>query len=276
MVTKFRRPRDAAEALAMLAGEPGSIPIAGGTYLLSSRFKEWPLSVVSVDGLLPSGIERSASAIAIGADVTFQDLFDSPVVPEAIRAAAAGMANRHVRNRATVGGNAGANKSCGSLVPLFLVSGAVFRLAGHGATGDDMPAEDWLGLAQGEPRGLIASVRIPMKRGRTMAYRRWSRTACDVSVLTAAVSLSGGPGGPVEGLRIAMGGLGPRARRFPELEALFEGRPLPSVDETEAAIAKLIDPIGDLRGSAAFKRLRASALLADALRAAAAGGEAPV
>jgi CO/xanthine dehydrogenase FAD-binding subunit len=73
-----------------------------------------------------------------------------------------------------------------------------------------------------------------------------------------------------------MGGLGPRARRFPELEALFEGRPLPSVDETEAAIAKLIDPIGDLRGSAAFKRLRASALLADALRAAAAGGEAPV
>jgi len=257
----------------MFADEPDSIPIAGGTYLLSSRFKDWPLSVVSVEGILPSGIACSSRGFEIGANATFQDLLDSPLLPEALKAAARGMANRNVRNRATVGGNAGANKSCGSLAPLFLVSDTVFELAGgHG----EIPSADWYAVAAGESRGLISSVRIPTMPGRVMEYRRWARTACDVSVLTAAVAFSGGSGDPARGVRIALGGLGPRARRFPEIETLFEGKPLPSRDEIEATAAPLIDPIGDIRGSAAFKRLRATALLADALLSAdtSAGGEA--
>lgn len=262
MVTKFRRPRSAAEALAMLADEPGSVPIAGGTYLLSSRFREWPLAVVSVEGILPSGVARAGDGLEIGANATFQDLLDSPVIPEAIKAAARGMANRNIRNRATVGGNAGANKSCGSLAPILLVCDAAFELAGGRG---EISASDWYSTPQGEPRGLVSAVRIAARRDRVMAYGRWARTACDLSVLTAAVAFSGGGGAPLEGLRIAMGGLGPRARRFPELETLFEGRPLPGRDEIEAAAAGRVDPLADVRGSAAFKRMRAAALLAETL-----------
>jgi CO/xanthine dehydrogenase FAD-binding subunit len=62
-----------------------------------------------------------------------------------------------------------------------------------------------------------------------------------------------------------MGGLSPHARRFPELENLFEGAPLPDKAAIEAAAAPLFAPVDDVRGSAAFKRLRAAALLADVL-----------
>jgi CO/xanthine dehydrogenase FAD-binding subunit len=62
-----------------------------------------------------------------------------------------------------------------------------------------------------------------------------------------------------------LGGLGPRARRFPELEALFEGSPLPPREKMESAVSPLLKPIDDLRASADFKRLRGAQLVADAL-----------
>jgi CO/xanthine dehydrogenase FAD-binding subunit len=46
---------------------------------------------------------------------------------------------------------------------------------------------------------------------------------------------------------------------------LLEGQPLPGRDEIEAAVAPMLCPIDDWRGSAGFKRLRASALVAEAL-----------
>ena len=105
---------------------------------------------------------------------------------------------------------------------------------------------------------------MPLLEGRRATYRRWNRAACDLSVLGVAVAY-GIESGRVDGLRIALGGLGPKARRFPVLEALFEGRPLPAREEIEAAAAPLLKPIDDLRASAAFKRLRGAQLLADAL-----------
>jgi len=126
--------------------------------------------------------------------------------------------------------------------------------------------------AKTDSSDLLLRVLVPVEEGRRAAYRRWNRVSCDLSVLGAAVSYEleasprGSPfGGAVRRLRIALGGLGPKARRFPALEALFQGRPLPSREEIEAAAAPLLKPIDDLRASAAFKRLRGAQLLADAL-----------
>ncbi|HWQ08933.1 MAG TPA: FAD binding domain-containing protein, partial [Holophaga sp.] len=171
------------------------------------------------------------------------------------KAAALGMNNRNTRNRATFGGNLGVNKSCGSFLPLLLVLDADLE-----TSEGKVPAVSWLG----RPMGLVLEASMPLEPGRGIAYRRWARTSCDLAVLTAAVSLTL-KGQTIAGLRIAMGGLGPRARRFPELEALFEGRSLPAKEAIEAAAAPLFSPIDDLRASAAFKRLRAAALLADAI-----------
>lgn len=103
-----------------------------------------------------------------------------------------------------------------------------------------------------------------MNEATRASYRRWNRVSCDLSVLGAAAAYELVEG-RVSKLRIALGGLGPKSRRRPELEALFEGRPLPGREDIEKAAAPLLKPIADLRASAEFKRLRGSQLIADAI-----------
>ncbi|HOX33670.1 MAG TPA: FAD binding domain-containing protein [Spirochaetales bacterium] len=260
---RYARPASLGEALALKAADPAAAWLAGGTFLLAGDARDKPESLIDLGAFLPRGLSAAGAALAIGAGTSFQELADSRAAPALLRRAALGMANRNVRNRATVGGNLGANRSCSSLIPSLLVLGAELELA-EGGPPAAAGLESWLA----GPRGLVLSLRIPAEAGRRSACGRWARTACDLSVLSAAVSyrLSAGA---MRDLRIALGGLGPRARRFPELEALFEGRPLPSREDMEARIAPLLRPIDDLRGSAEFKRFRAAALAAELLRAAA-------
>lgn len=281
MVKTYSRPATLAEAIKLKAADPGARYLAGGSFLLAGDASRHPERVVDVGAVLPGGLERRGDALSIGAGTTFQELADDPAAPAVLRGAALQMANRNVRNRATVGGNLGAGKTCASLVAPLLALDAkvsVAVAASAGSTGDSdalnegvVPLADWLAA----PEGLILSVRLLLPLGRRAAALRWGRTACDLSVLTASVAFtpsrqtSGAAGLSPDALlldvRVVLGGLGPRARRFPELEKLLEGRPLPSKAEIEAAAAPLFSPRDDQRGSAAFKRLRAAALLADAL-----------
>jgi len=264
MVRSLQKPRNLTEALSMLEKTPGAHPLAGGTYILTSQFKSVALDLVSIEGLLPSAILRSGSRLTIGAAATFQDLVDSSSVPEVLREAARGMADRNIRNRATVGGNIGAAKSCSSLGPLFIALGAEFSIAGGARQG----AEAWFSASTDTGKRatikIIESIELSMDPDTRTAYARWSRTSCDVAVLTVSVAYAL-HGGMVRNLRIALGGLGPRPRRFAELEKLFEGKPLPTRETIEVAAAPHIEAINDLRGGAEFKRYRAAALLSDAI-----------
>jgi CO/xanthine dehydrogenase FAD-binding subunit len=111
---------------------------------------------------------------------------------------------------------------------------------------------------------LILRVYVSLKEGRHAAYRRWNRVSCDLSILGAAAAYEF-EGEIFRNVRLALGGFGPKARRFPAIESLFEGKPLLAREAIEEAVSPLLDPIGDLRASAAFKRLRGAQLVADAL-----------
>ena len=108
-----------------------------------------------------------------------------------------------------------------------------------------------LGLRTGDKVVLCCSTRL-----------EW--VVCDLAVITCAASAEP-EGKGLRGLRIAMGGLSPHARRFPEIESLFNAASLPAKAEIEALVSPLFTPSGDARGSSGFKRLRAAALLADVL-----------
>ncbi len=257
-IERYQRPSTLEEALAAKQADPGAAWLAGGTFLLAGDFRDKPASVLDVTRVLPRALTFSEGILTLGAGATFQDLADSPVVPQPFKAAALGMNNRNTRNRATVGGNLGANKSCGSLLPLLLVLDAELE-----TSGGRIPTAEWLA----KPTGLVLNAVVKLEPGRGTAYGRWARTSCDLAVLNAAVSLTV-DGGRIRGLRIALGGLAPHARRFPELEKLFEGQALPPKAAIESTVAPLLSPIDDLRASAAFKRLRAAVLVADALHAA--------
>lgn len=269
MVRDYYKPKDIDDALAALAA-PGAVALAGGTFLLAGSLRGGGPEIaraVDIFGLLPRGISPAAASAAgagwlIGAGTTFQELIDAAEAPACLKAAALSMANRNTRNRATVGGNLGANKSCASLVPVLLALGASVEYRVRGAAAASRkPLEAWLAA----PEGLVMGVLIPAQpAGSRVAAVRASRTACDLATATAAARYAL-EGGTVVGLRVAMGGFGPHASLRPDLASLFEAKALPPKAEIEAAVRPLLAAKADHRGSAEFKRARGAALLADAL-----------
>jgi len=254
MVHAYYRPETLEEAQMLLEREKDARLLAGGSYLLSPQFRDIPMSAIAVSGLLPHSIERREESLLIGAGVRFQDLADSALIPEALKHAALGMANRNVRNRATVGGNIGADRSCSSLLPFFFAAEAVYHRAGL----NPISAELW----REKPSGIITAVELALPEGRAFAYGKYSRSACDLALIGCAVRADLGSG-RLDNLRIALGGLSAHVKRFPGLEALLEGKAVPPRAELEAMAASCFSPVDDLRGSAAFKRRRAAVLVAD-------------
>ncbi|HUX40282.1 MAG TPA: FAD binding domain-containing protein [Rectinemataceae bacterium] len=300
MTVGYHRPRDAAEALAILAGSdagagdesagskaaqpeagskpagvapgrpgfPRRLPLGGGTQLNSSESRDLLVEAVALEGVVPKNIEHEGSKTIIGAMTTFQEILDSPGLHPIIVAAARGMVDRNIRNRATVGGNLGSDKSCSSLIPVLLVLDAELLLL----DGRRLSLEDWLELpSEPKGRGVITKITIDIKQGRLSSYARWSRVSSDLAVLgvAAAYRLEKGR---VRDLRLVLGGVAAHARRVPALEAAFEGAKLPERADIEGLVAgndgagnPYFSPIDDARGSAAFKGFRMAALIADAI-----------
>jgi probable selenate reductase FAD-binding subunit len=265
MIPSYHRPASVAAALRLkdALGE-GAVFLAGGTEV-NNLHAPRPAALIDLAGLGLGAIEATPRGVRLGAGVTFQALLDHAEVPWFLKAAAAQMANRNVRNAATVGGHLGANRSCADLIPALLAAEARVALAGRE---EEVPVADV--LVGG--RGLILSVFVPAEpppgRGFGLAHQR--RTASDVSILTAVASLA------LDGERLrrpilAVGGVAAHVVRLHAVEAALDGRPLPDAEAVEALVAGAVQPKDDLRGSAAFKRQVAAVLAARALRAAVAG-----
>lgn len=262
MVKEFFRPTNVDEALDLLAA-PGALALAGGTWALAFEARDKPERVVDIGKAVPRSIEKRGAMLVLGAGATFQEIIESTAALAVIKAAAASMANRNTRNRATVGGNLGANKSCASLVPVLLALGATVEAKSRGKPAAVLPLADWLA----KPEGLMLTVSVPVTAGVRSASMRSSRTACDIATGTAACVYKL-EGGKITGLRIAVGGFGPHAALRPDLAKLFEGKPLPTKADIEKAVLPLLLARADQRGSAEYKQLRGAALLADVLHAA--------
>lgn len=256
MIPSYHRPASVAEALRLKASlGPGAVFLAGGTEVNNLRAPR-PSALIDLALLGLGTLDISPLGVRIGAAVTFQQLVDHPEAPWFVRAAAGQMTNRNVRNRATVGGQLGANRSCGDLIPTLLAAEARVSLADR-----ELPVERFL---EGEP-GLVLSVFVPSTT-RGFGLGNLTRTASDISILAAAASLA------LEGERVrqpilAIGGVARHVVRLHAVEQALDGRPLPAAAEVEALVAGAVHPIDDLRGSAAYKRQVAAVLGARALRA---------
>ncbi|MDY0062113.1 MAG: FAD binding domain-containing protein [Myxococcota bacterium] len=257
MVPTYHRPTDVTEAVQLKAtlGE-GAVYLAGGTEV-NNLHGPRPAALIDLAGLGLGRIETTPEGLRLGAGVTFQQLIEHPDVPDFLRAAARQMTNRNIRNRATVGGHLATNRSCADLIPALLAASAtVARVDG------DWPLEQLLD----SPPDLILAVFVPVTtRGFGLGHQ--TRTAADVSIVTAAASLT------LEGeaLRLpilAVGGVAPHVVRLHEVEQALDGRPLPVLEELERRIAAAVHPLDDLRGSAAYKRQIAAVLGARALQTA--------
>ncbi|HAE22412.1 MAG TPA: hypothetical protein DCG47_08850 [Spirochaetaceae bacterium] len=265
MVKDYVKPRSLDEAFEALA-MPGSIALAGGTFALIGEVHGTKADIeraVDIGGLLSEAVERRGSELYVGAGCSFQALAEAPAAPACLRAAALTMANRNTRNRATVGGNLGANKSCASLVPILLALGAQAEYKLRDSGPRHIALEQWLAA----PQGLVLSLSIPIVSGTRAASGRASRTSCDLATATVGLAFRL-EGNAVRDLRVALGGFGPHAMLFPAITALFEGKSLPPKADIEKAVEPLLSALSDKRGGADYKKRRGAVLVADALHAA--------
>ncbi|MEM9561563.1 MAG: FAD binding domain-containing protein [Actinomycetota bacterium] len=247
-VAAYHRPQDLDGAIELLAG-PGRTALAGGTILNADR--EPPaIEVVDLQALGLDSIEPTAGGrLRLGAMVTLDRLADRVVtdadglLPAWLAGLARGELPSTLRTLATVGGTVAAGGGESALLAGLLAADAIVELAGHAATGPPgRPLTDV--LASGlTPGSLVTAVTVDVTGSGAVAAT--GRTPADVPIVAAIAAA--GTGGET---RLALSGVADQ----PVL-----------VDPSDPPVG--LDPPGDFRGSAAYRRHLAEVLSARALEA---------
>jgi len=303
MIEQFHRPSTVREALALKRRHQGRAAfLAGGTYLNSSACAACPerrgrhadsasdrderrrgalqvgppcasdcalrqAHVISLAGLGLDRIERAGATVAIGALCTLQRLIDDRRVPAGLRAAAAQVASRNVREMATLGGHVAANPPYSDLVPMLVALDARLRLSSAGKARTVRVAE----YAAKPVAGLVTAIVVPAPQpGRAVACRNFRASANALSVVSAAVSLTVARGGARRPI-VALGGVTGHVVRLAAVEAALAVGPPPALDELQALASRSVRPVADLSGSAEYRRYQAGAVVALTVRDALAG-----
>ncbi len=274
----YAKPATLKAALGMLAGpvRGGAAPLAGGTDLVA-WLRDGAVSpglLVDLKGLAElRGIRLKANKLWLGANATFAEILESPLVRRhaPILAEAAGLvASVGVRNRATVGGNICSAVPCCDSGPALLVYAAAIHVATRQGT-KTIAANKWFlgprrtALAKG---GIVAGISIPIGRhagafAKLKRYRGEDLAQASVAVRVDARGI----------WRVAYGSVAPTPIRGPKVERLLRGGKTPPADlrRQAAALAQTeVAPITDIRGSLDYRRLMVGVMLDRAVRLAAA------
>lgn len=279
---QYHRPADEGatgglERALELLSRPGlrTVPLAGGDSLVGSGDPSIE-SVVDLQGLGLDTIttDAGAAALRVGVMVTRAELAVMPQgeVPSPLRILADG-ARRWgggiQRNRATVGGAIATAAANDPLVAALLACDAqvvLFSRSGRRT----LPLADFLparGDLLGEP-ALITEVTVPLPPEPTgYGLTEVARTPSDAPIVLAAAALSRADG-RCTAARLALGGVADTPVRLPEVEAMLAGQTLTDtlISAAAALAADLVNPAGDYRGSAAYRKAMADVLAERALR----------
>ena len=262
---RFRKPSTLDEALEMLAAEPETQPIAGGTNLIvdaraGTRKPEIVLDLGHLSEL--RGIEASNDGIRIGATTTITDLLESEAIAThagALHAACRSFANPLIRNRATIGGNLCYASPATDTAPPLLVLEAEVELASRDGV-RRVPMQDYIAGVRRtvrRPEELLTAVHLPAPvPGGSSVFRKVAlRKADAITVVSAAVFLERAEDGRCARLRIALGAVAPTPIRATAAEdALLDSPPTPeAIDEAARRAADATSCIDDARATAAYR-----------------------
>ena len=265
------------EACELVAGEPHRV-LAGGTDLLVQLTGELgpvPDRVLDLWQLAElRGITVRDGVLELGALTTYTQIrrsADCRAHAGALVDAAATIGAAQIQNRGTIGGNVMNASPAGDTLPVLLALDAEFVLASTAGERSVAAADFWPAYRRtaARPDELLARIRIPIVAGREQRFRKvGTRRAQAISKVVVAASWRGD--GPWQDVRIALGSVAATPIRVTAAEAALEGRPR-TIETVEAAVEALgnaIQPIDDVRSTAAYRREAARRvvrrLLADA------------
>jgi N-methylhydantoinase B len=272
----YVRPDTLAEALAVRARRKVMV-LAGGTdvYPAKAQRAGWGemqhadvLDIGALDQLRGIGEEREAWRL--GALTTWSDLAaaDLPPLFDGYKAAAREIGGQQIQNRGTLVGNICTASPAGDGAPNLLALEAQVELMSLSGV-RLLALEHFIdGYRHTACRAdeIVTAILVP-KRGaaaRGHFLKLGARTYMVISIVMVAGVIETDAGGHCVGARLAVGACSARPQRLPELEAALLGRPLAAaaalVSEPQV---RALTPIDDIRGSAAYRRAAALALLSD-------------
>ena len=278
---QYHRPATLRDACLLGArlGDRGAF-LAGGTELIPDyqRGRETATELISLGAIAElRGIAVDDGMLHIGGLTTVAKIAGSQKVETwlpALSEAARALGSAQIRSRATIGGNFCRAVSCADLPPVALVANALLRIASHDAVREVAVADFFTGprmtvLAPGE---LLVEVRIPRPSAHSgSSFQRFglrSGPAVAVASVAARIQLKGGR---IADAAVALGAVAPTPVLVSQLPSILVGEE-PSAELFERAAAVCIDasrPIGDIRGSADFRREITGVLARRALQRAA-------
>ena len=269
---EYHEPATLDEAIALLRrfGSEASV-LAGGTDLLvqMKEHRRQPAHVVNIKKIVGlDDLVFDAQGLRIGALTTTRTVETSPIVKQhyaGLCEAATHFASIQVRNRATVVGNVCRASPSADTLPPLIADGAQVHI--HGSAGlRVVAAEDICTgpgqtvLAEGE---LVTHIVVPAPSEHTgkVYLKRGRRVEMELATVGVAVSLTR-EGDLCREIRVVLGAVAPTPLRAQHAEALLRNQTV-SGALIEAAAHTARDesrPIGDVRGSADYRRAMVAVL----------------
>ena len=272
----YAAPTSVAEAVQLLAANPGAKALAGGQSLipaLAFRLGAPPLLVDLRKVRELSGITIDVAGVRLGARVRWRDIEDDARLKTAhplLLAAVKHVAHYQVRNRGTVGGSLAHADPAAELPGVAVTCDAQIVTAGAKGSRTLAAADFFTGalstdLADDE---LIVELRLPAwPRERRWAFEEFSRRRGDFALAAVAVFYDVDGEGKARDLHIGVIGACLRPHRVPQAEALLNARRLDAdtVASAVRAFEAALEPPSDLHASADYRRSLAGTLLERAL-----------
>jgi len=259
---RYVRPASLAEALELLAAEPGAQLLAGST--------DWgvELNIRHARSALTIGIERIpelreftavGGSIDIGAALSLSEIEAGlagrvPLLDQMFPQ----FASRLIRNGATLGGNLGTASPIGDTPPALLALDARVVLASVEGEREVLLADYFTGYRQTvrRPDELIKTIRIPLPLLPVTAFHKIAkRRFDDISGVAVAYALKLDDDQRVASIRIGLGGVAATPLRAMTAEEALRGRPWTrdSVAAAAEEMARAGTPMSDHRASEAYR-----------------------
>jgi carbon-monoxide dehydrogenase medium subunit len=170
------------------------------------------------------------------------------------------VATIRIRNQGTVGGNLAHADPAQDPPPMLIALGAqavVASRAGERRIPLDEFFVDYLETALQPGEVLVAVELPPLPAGTRATYKKFlPRTQDDYATVSVAASMRLGPGNVCEDVRVGVGSAATTPIRGRKVEDALRGQHVTpeSIQEAAALVRDEVDPLDDLRGSAAYKR----------------------
>ncbi|MCX5815434.1 MAG: FAD binding domain-containing protein [Proteobacteria bacterium] len=213
------------------------------------------------------------SKTRIGAMITMSKITRHPDIPDLLRQACGVVGSPALRNVATLGGNICTASPAGDSLPALCVLEALVELRSPTKT-RIVPIDKFISGPKETvlaPDELLVAVIIPDNNLKCFYHRKVSsRTANAITKVSIAAATTI-EDGIIKDIRLAFGAVGPTVIRCTSLEQELKGISADKLPKTmphwKHQVAKLIEPIDDLRSTAQYRCIIASNLFEEIVNA---------